>query len=348
MNRRKFVKSVSAAAVLSQLPFKSYSADFSNEIEIVKPKRLSIGSTIGLISPAGFISEKQLEESVNNLEGLGFKVVYSDKILSRYGYLGGEDEIRAEEVNLMFKRDDVDGIFCTRGGYGCARILSMLDYESIRKNPKVLIGYSDITSLLYAIFSQTGLVCFHGPVGISTFNDYSVEYFKRTLMNPEKTLTIKKAIEENIDDEYTSYPIITGKAEGKLVGGNLSIVASMVGTKYDIPSEGKIIFLEEIGEEPYRVDRMLMQMKLAGKFDGAKGIAMGVFKNSRSKKNDEEPITSFTLKEVLFDILGSLKIPIIYGLSFGHISNKFTLPVGISAELDTLNQTVTFLEPAVI
>lgn len=351
MDRRKFVKSVSAAAVLSQVPFSSFGKDIydgKNDNETIKPKRLSKGDTIGLISPAGFIREDQLKESVENLEALGFKVVYNENILARHGYLGGEDEMRAREVNSMFEREDVDGIVCTRGGYGCARILPLLNYDLIKNNPKALIGYSDITSLLYAIYSQTGLVCFHGPVGISTFNDYSVDYFKSALMQPQENLVIYKAEEKNDDDEFSTYAVKSGKAIGILTGGNLSIVVSMIGTKYDISSEDKIIFLEEIGEEPYRIDRMLTQMKQAGKFNGAAGIAMGVFKNSTPKPDKSGISNSFTIKEIFFDILGDLGIPIIYGLSFGHITNKSTLPLGVEAELNTFNQTITLLEPSVL
>ena len=281
---------------------------------------------------------------------LGFNVVYTKNILARYGYFGGTDEQRASDVNEMFKRNDVDGIVCARGGWGCSRILPLLDYKMIKNNPKVLIGYSDVTALLYGIFKETGLVCFHGPVGISTFNDYSVDYFKRVLMEPQQTLTFYNPhYDKNKDgEEYFPFTIRSGKSSGQLVGGNLSIVVSLIGTKYDIDSENKIIFLEEVGEAPYRVDRMLTQMIEAGKFKNVKGIMLGVFEDSKPNAKKSGISSSFSLNEVLFDRLAKLNVPTVYGMSFGHITNKFTLPFGINAELDSLSQTLTLLEPAVV
>ncbi|MCK7516629.1 MAG: LD-carboxypeptidase [Ignavibacteriales bacterium] len=202
--------------------------------------------------------------------------------------------------------------------------------------------------MLNAIYSETGLVTFHGPVGISSFNEFSVTYFNEVLVHPEKDLVLISAKGEDEKDNNGIKTIVSGKAVGELVGGNLSVLNSLIGTKYDFNGEGKIIFLEEIGEEPYRIDRMLTQLIQSGKFDKAAGIAMGVFKDCEPKEKDPSFSTSFSLMEVLFDRLSNLKIPVIYGMSFGHIKNKFTLPVGIKAELDTINQTITLLENSVI
>ncbi len=280
----------------------------------------------------------------------GFKVVYTKNILARYGYFAGTDEQRASDVNEMFKRNDVDGIVCARGGWGCSRILPLLDYDIIKNNPKVLIGYSDVTALLYGIYKETGLVCFHGPVGISTFNDYSVDYFKRVLMEPQQTLTFYNPhYDKNKDgEEYFPFTIRSGKSTGQLVGGNLSIVVSLIGTQYDIDCENKIVFLEDIGEEPYRIDRMLTQLIEAGKFKNVRGIMLGVFEDSKPQPDKSGITNSFSLAEVLFNKLSKLNVPTVYGMSFGHITNKFTLPFGIDAELDSLSQTLTLLEPAVV
>lgn len=345
MRRRDFIKSVSTAAALTAM-LKIYSAvPTKNKI---KPNRLKAGDTLGLIAPGSYISEEELKDSVANLEKLGFKVIYNERILSKSGYLAGDDKARAEELNFIFADKKVKGIFCARGGYGCQRILPMLDYELIRKNPKVLIGYSDITALLNAIYVETGLITFHGPVGISTFNEFSVTYFNEVLVHPEKDLVLISAQDEDQKENAGITTIVSGKAVGELVGGNLSVINSLIGTKYDFNGEGKIIFLEEIGEEPYRIDRMLTQLIQCGKFEKATGIVMGVFEDCEPKKKDPSFSTSFSLLEVLFDRLSNLNIPVIYGLSFGHIKNKFTLPVGIKAELDTINQTITLLENAVI
>lgn len=350
MQRKTFLKAVSLSAFVNPLIFSKTFQTNENKIEAtLKPKRLKKGDTLGLIAPAGFIDKEELNGAVKSLNDLGFKVIYTENILERNGYLAGTDEQRASDVNEMFSRKDIDGVVAVRGGYGCARILPMLDYNLIKVNPKVLIGYSDVTALLFAIYKKTGVICFHGPVGISTFNDYSVYNFKNVLMNPSENFDFYNADEsKNSDGEYKPYTIRSGKAHGKLVGGNLSIVVSMIGTPFDIDMSGKIIFLEEVGEDPYRIDRMLTQMKQAGKFESAAGIALGVFNGCDAHRNRYGELRSFTLKEVLFDRLSDLNIPVAYGMSFGHIANKLTLPFGVNAELDTIFQKITLLEPAVL
>jgi len=348
MQRRNFIKNISVssliAASIPAVALKGIS-ELKDE-KLIKPPRLKKGNTLGLISPGGFISEKELNDSITNLDTLGFKVAYTERILARNGYLAGTDEQRAADVNEMFDRKDVAGIICARGGYGCARVLPFLNYELIKNNPKVLIGYSDVTALLYGIFKNTGLVCFHGPVGISTFNEFSINFFNDVLLNPLDTMMLYNAKPEKPEEAYQTKTIRSGKAAGKLIGGNLSIVVSMIGTPYDIDTENKIIFLEEVGEEPYRIDRMLTQMIQADKLDKAAGIVLGIFTKCEPKPDDSGIFNSFTLSEVLFDRLAGLNIPVIYGMSFGHVQNKFTLPFGVEAELNVNNQTLTLLEPA--
>lgn len=349
MHRRNFIKSASALSAFSLIvQNKSFGKTFSsfNE-EIIKPKRLEQGNTIALVAPAGVIEESELKESIQNLEMLGFKCVFKESILEKHGYLAGSDERRTAELNEMFGRKDVDGIICVRGGYGCARILPMLDYQTIKNNPKVLCGYSDITALLYGIYKKTGLIAFHGPVGTSTYNDFSKQNFNDVLVNPSEKKVLWNAVEVDPPENKKLITIRSGKASGGLVGGNLSIVVSMIGTEYDVDTSGKIIFLEEIGEEPYRIDRMLTQMIQSGKFEKAAGIALGVFEKCEVKTTDPAFTNSLTLQEVLYDKLYSLNIPIVYGFSFGHVVNKFTLPFGIMTEIDADNQTLTLLEPAV-
>ncbi|MCK9424951.1 MAG: LD-carboxypeptidase [Ignavibacteriaceae bacterium] len=346
MRRRNFLSAVgvaSASLVLS--PRITFAESFTKTI---KPKKLQTGDTIGLISPGGFITEQQFEEAKTNILSLGFSVVAAKNILNRYGYLAGTDKERADDLHEMFGNKKIDGIVCVRGGYGCARVLDFLDFNLIKNNPKILIGYSDITALLYGIFSQTGLIGFHGPVATSTFNEFSVNNFKNVLMNPQKQISLQSAVEDAIKNEYKPFVIRSGKAKGKLVGGNLSIVASLIGTKYDVDTKGKIIFLEEVGEEPYRVDRMLTQMIQAGKFKHASGVALGVFTKCESKPDQSGIANSFSLPEVLRERLFQLRIPVLYGLSFGHVVNKFTLPFGINVALDVDNQKLTLLEKAVV
>jgi muramoyltetrapeptide carboxypeptidase len=348
MKRKNFIKTLGAAAIFTT-PLNNFNKAASlDEIQKIKPKRLKKGDTVGLAAPGSFITEDELQQSIKNLEDLGFKVHHTKRILSRTGYLGGNDTERAEDLNEMFADKNISAIMCARGGYGCARILPLLNYDLIKKNPKVIIGYSDITSLLYGIYARTGLIGFHGPVGISTFNDYSKEYFEKVLMNPSDNLTLYNAKEDDSDNSYKVKTIKSGKASGELAGGNLSIVVSMIGTPYDIDTKDKIIFLEEIGEEPYRIDRMLTQLIQSGKLTNANGIALGVFRRCEAKPSDSGITNSFTLEEVLFDRLSDLGIPVVYGMSFGHITNKITLPIGVKAELNSVEATLKLLEPAVI
>lgn len=313
----------------------------------IKPGRLKPGDKIGLVSPAGFISEEELNDSITNLSNLGFNPVAGKYALNRSGYLGGTDKERAEDLNSMFADKTIRGIVCTRGGYGAARMLPYLDYDIIKNNPKPLVGYSDITVLISALYAKTGLVSFHGPVGISTYNDYSVNHFRNVLMNPAPVYEMSNP-PLAADEQSQIYTINTGKAEGILYGGNLSLVVSLIGTEYDTDTSGCIIYLEEVGEEPYRIDRMLTQMIQAGKFAKAAGVAIGVFSKCEPKPSQSGISNSFTLREVLSDRLYPLGIPVVYGLSFGHITNKFTIPTGIKARLNTEAATLTLLEPAVV
>ena len=349
MKRRNFIKTISTATVAAAAFPKSISEKTSlRSKSILKPPRLKPGDTIALVTPGSYITEQEKEESINNLRGLGFKVIYSDRLMQKNGYFSATDEERAADLNEMFERKDVQGIMCARGGYGCARILPYLDYELIENNPKPLIGFSDVTALQYALYNKCNLITFHGPVSISTFNSFSVRNFENVLMNPKQQTELVNSTNGNINNPYGITAISEGKAEGELVGGNLSIVVSMIGTEYDIDFSDKIIFLEEFLEEPYRIDRMLTQMIQAGKFENAAGVALGVFKTCEPNETNPSFSESFSLIEVLNDRLGKLKIPVVYGLSFGHIADKFTLPFGVKAELNSETKQLKLLEPGVL
>ena len=345
MKRKNFLKTAGILSIGTLLPFrKSYTKILPEDR--IKPSRLKPGDTIGLIAPGSYIDGRELKDSIKNLNELGFDVVYTNNILSKNGYFSGTDKQRASDVEQMFYRKDVSGIMCVRGGYGCTRILPLLNYNVIKVNPKVIIGYSDVTSLLYGIYKNTGLICFHGPIATSTFNDFTLDYFRKTLIDPVENLVLKNPVPESEDKEYKPKTIKDGIVRGELVGGNLSTVLSLIGTPYDCDTRNKIIFLEEMEEDPYRIDRMLTQMRMAGKFKDAAGVALGVFRDCEpSEKSSFD--SSFTLIEVLKNRLGDLNIPVVYGMSFGHIKNKFTIPEGIKAELDASKQTITLLETAV-
>jgi muramoyltetrapeptide carboxypeptidase len=349
MKRRNFIKTISTATVAaSVLPVKANDGRILSTKKQTKPPRLKKGDTIALVTPGSYITEQEKEESINNIRSLGFNVVYTDRLMQKTGYFSASDKDRAADLNEMFKRKDVQGIMCARGGYGCARILPYLDYDLIEENPKVLIGFSDVTALQYAIYKNCGLVTFHGPVSISTFSSFSIRNFDSVLVNPTFELDLINSTTGNNFNPYGITVISEGKSEGELVGGNLSICVSLIGTEYDLDYADKIVFLEEFIEEPYRIDRMLTQMIQAGKFENAAGIALGVFKLCEPNKTNPAFQGSFSLMEVLTDRLGNLGIPVIYGLSFGHIADKFTLPFGGKAEMNTETKRIKLLEPSVL
>ena len=350
MNRKKFITSLSAASVGAAVinPFSFSKTSLLDESTIIKPPRLKNGDKIGLVAPGSYISEEELQDSIKNLNDLGFETTYSKKIFLQNGYFAGTDKERAEDLMKMFSDKSIKGIVCARGGYGCSRILPLLNYDLIRKNPKVLIGYSDVTALLYGIYKKSGLISFHGPVGTSTFNDYTVKNFQKVLMNTERISLFQNSTSGEDENVYGVTTIVKGKGKGRLVGGNLSIMVSLIGTEFDVDYSSKIIFIEEIGEEPYRIDRMLTQMIQAGKFTNAAGVMMGIFRKCEVKSEDASFSKSFNLMEVLKDRLSGLKIPVVYGMSFGHVKDKFTIPFGALAELNADKQTFTLLEKAVL
>lgn len=349
MDRRNFVKQAAAFTAVS-VTAGSYTVGATNVISsLIKPPKLKKGDTVGLITPASALSRSAFEKSVTNFEHLGFTVKTSKNLRLRKGFLAGNDEDRLEDLHDMFGNDQIDGIVCARGGYGSGRLLPMIDYGLIRSNPKVLVGYSDITALLFGIHKMTGLVCFHGPVGASSFTEFTKKSFERAVMTDEIPTSISHPLEwkQSENKDYKFKKINRGKASGQLIGGNLSLLVSLIGTPYDLDYDGKIIFIEDVGEIPYRIDRMLTQLLNAGKLQKAAGIALGVFKECDSSPDDPDFALSTGLGEVLTDRLAYLKIPVLYGLPFGHIPDNATLPLGVNAQLDVEQGTLTLLESGV-
>lgn len=303
---------------------------------MIKPKRLKAGDTIGLVAPASPTSREKVEKAYERLTEMGFKVLIGKNCYSKYGYLTAEDKLRAEEINSMFANKDIDGIMCLRGGYGTPRILDLLDYELIRNNPKVFIGYSDITALHIAFNKFSDLVTFHGPMAASdiagNFSDFSRNSLLNSVLNEEFNPIIENATEEILT-------INEGIAEGQIVGGNLSLLVSTIGTPYEIDTKGKILFIEEIGEDTYKVDRMLTQLKLAKKLEEAEGMILGNF--NKCLPGDED---DFTLEEVFEQIIKPLNKPTIYNLQAGHCEPVITLPFGVEARLDAGKKEITVLE----
>ena len=338
INRRQFLTYFSLATLATQLP--KITLANSSPQPIIKPPKLKIGDTVGLINPASPISTEDLEEVKKTLQSFGLNFKLGTHLLDRYGYLAGKDADRAADVNAMFADTSVQAIIAMRGGWGCNRILPLIDYKIIRNNPKIIMGYSDITSLLLAIYSQTGLITFHGPVATSTWNDFTLNYAKRILFDGE-SVTMQNPLINSENFEPIAI-INSGKAKGKLVGGNLSVLTAMIGSNYLPDWKQTILFVEEVGEEVYRVDRMLTQLKLAGIFDQITGFIFGNCRNCEPKNQDE----SLTMMQVLKDHLVPLGIPAWYGSMIGHIKDKFTLPIGVEVEIDASNGTIQMLESA--
>lgn len=345
MNRRRFIQSIGLTALVSQA-----SPLFSGGDErkpTVRAPRLRPGDTVGLVNPAGVTYESvDIQIARETLAALGLKAKLGTHALDRYGYLAGKDVDRAADVNAMFGDPEIRAVMAIRGGWGCSRILPFLEYELIRKNPKVLVGYSDITSLLLAITTRSGLITFHGPVATSTWNSFSVDYFRRILFGAEAvTMQNPGRSDDSLAQTKDRVQTVTGgKARGRLLGGNLSVLTGMVGSDYLPDWKDAILFVEDDGEDIYRVDRMITQLKLAGVLGSLRGFIFG----KCTKCGSGDSFGSLTLEEVLSDHVKPLGIPSWYGAMIGHIENKFTVPVGAEAEIDADRGTIRLLEPAVL
>ena len=312
---------------------------------VIKPKKLSPGQTIGLVSPAGAVYESEpYEIAIEALEALGFQVKEGKHLKDRHGHLAGEDDARARELNKMFKDPSVDAIICLRGGSGAARVLDKIDYKMIKKNPKVFIGYSDITALQLALYKKTGLVTFHGPVGISSWNEFSRDYFTNLLFQ-NQLMSFKnpsKPGSEWVETKNRTRTIHPGKVRGRLLGGNLAVLCGLMGSDYLPGFKGSLLFIEEVNEELYRVDRLMAQLYLSGVLGEINGFIFGKCTNCHPGRG----YGSLTFDEIIDHYIKPLKIPAFSGSMIGHINSKFTIPLGIEAEMDADEGTFQLVEPA--
>ena len=304
--------------------------------DILKPPPLRRGDTIGIVAPASNIQPDQLELGVARLRQLGYQVVLGDSVLEKDLYFAGTAEARASDLMRMFMRQDVKAILCARGGYGANYLLPLLDLDLVARNPKPLIGYSDITCVLTWLMDEIGLITFHGPMAAKDFaHDDGVDlesWFAALEGKPYMALGDIKALS-------------SGDAEGGLYGGCLSILAASLGTPYEFECGDSILFLEDIGTKPYQVDRMLMQMKYSGKFDGVRGIVFGLMQDCVQPGGQD-----YTLEDVILRVLDDLGVPIAFGLPSGHVlSDNITLPFGVRARLQAGSDsaTLSILESAV-
>lgn len=278
---------------------------------------------------------------------MGLKVIVGRHIFARHGNLAGRDEERAEDINGFFADPTVSAIVALRGGWGSARLLPLLDYDVIAKNPKVLLGYSDITALLLAIHARTGLVTFHGPVASSRWNRFAYDYMRRLIFGGE-ALTFQNVRQpepgELAQRQHRIRTITPGTARGRLLGGNLTVLTALLGSPYLPDFTGAILFLEDTNEAPYRVDRMITQLKLAGILDRIRGL---IFGECTECIPGEGTYGQLTLEEILLDHVKPLGIPAWYGAMIGHIPRQFTLPVGVEVTIDATAGTIRMPAPAV-
>lgn len=363
MNRRDLLLAASAAAAALVAPRVNAktqttraAGNLTRAATIIKPAQLKRGDLIGLIAPSGGSNSAYVEARVKHLEASGFRVKLSKNILAVRGNTAGTPQQRVSDLHEMFRDRVVDAIWALRGGSGASQMLPLIDYGLIRNHPKIFIGFSDITALHLAILKHSGLVTFHGPTAPGpTISDYSMTQLEAVLMHPRDHTTIYMSDKNRVEAEsavagaaeFKLRTLTPGVAEGRLIGGNLAVLSALIGTPYAPDWRGALLFLEEIREAPYRIDRMLTQLKQSIPFNDAAGMMLGVFRRSvdAGAAADSEP--RLPLEQAIDDHFAGLRVPAAYGFWFGHITNNFTIPLGIRARLDTNAQTLTLLEAAV-
>jgi len=306
-------------------------------MDVVKPRALESGDTVSVVAPSGPVRRESLERGVRLFEELGLKVKMGNSVMQRWGYLAGKDEERASDFMQAWSDPEVKAVIAARGGYGAMRILPLLDFDCIRAHPKILMGYSDITALHLALWKEANLVTFHGPVmevWTSKMEEYNLACLRDVLFGAKTLCEIPVPVEMPSDDVQRPAGLTIleeGKASGRLIGGNLSLVASTIGTPWEIQTKGCILFLEDVGEKPYRIDRMLCQLKLSGKLDDAEGFCLGDFTDCESDPDPERP--SFSVEEVLNQYFGRNGKPCLTGIPGGHGKYNGVLPLGIRVEI---------------
>ncbi len=312
-------------------------------MKIVKPKRLLKGDLIGIISPASSPDDlTRIELGVRYLEKLGYRVEVGKNVGKIRGYLAGTDDERLEDLHYMFKKKEVKAVICVRGGYGSPKLLDKIDYKLIGANPKIFVGYSDITALQMSFFQKTGLVTFGGPMlAVDFYNEisgFTEEMFWSLITSKKSFGKITLPAEDKL------FTLNNGNTKGRIIGGNLALLSSLLGTPYFPNVKDKILFLEDVSEAPYRIDRMLNQLRLAKILNQPSGVILGVFVDC----NETDPAKkTLTLGEVIGDYFGSLDIPIIYNFSHGHLKNNITIPYGAMLKLNASRGFVEIVESAV-
>ena len=345
MHRRHFLGSAALAATSLMLPWVGGAQAFAAAPRRrLLPPALNPGDTIGLVSPSAATDEPlDLQLAQEAMEALGLKVKVGPHLGARRGHLAGSDAERAGDLNAMFADRQVRAIVCVRGGSGAARLLPLLDYDAIRRDPKVLLGYSDITALLNAVLAQSGLVGFHGPIGAGSWNSFNADQFRRMFFQRElmEYRNLAETGDELVQRRNRTVTISGGRAQGELVGGNLTVLTALAGTPYLPDFKDRILFLEDVSEAPYRIDRMFSTLKLSGVLDQIAGLIFGECTDC----NPGEGYGWLTLPQIFDDHIKPLGIPAYRGAMIGHIREQFIVPVGGKVEMDADAGSFRLLEP---
>jgi len=337
MERKDFLKKLTLGSGMLAAPFLKTSARAKN-LSRLKPQRIKQGDVAAIISPAGRVVESDdIEQAVQAVKKLGLKPKLGENLGTDWGYLGGRDTQRLNDLHNAFSDPEVKVIFPIRGGFGTSRLLPMLDFDLIRNNPKAFVGFSDNTSLILSMNQFAGLVTFYGPNALFDWTDYTSDNWRKVLMSTKPVDSFPYLSEKKLKRKS----IVEGKAKGELLGGNLSLLIQTLGTRWEIDTRDKILFFEDVNESPYEVDRMLTHLWLARKLQVARGFAIGHFTNTGS--NGE-----IDVMEVIRDRFEPLGKPCYVGISTGHVSNILTLPVGINVELDATTGKMSTAEGAVV
>jgi muramoyltetrapeptide carboxypeptidase len=348
LTRRGFLGSVGAVCTLSVASSEIYAA--KQPKELIRPKALRTGDTVGMITPATEVSDPdRLALAEKTLNYFGLRMKSGRNVGKRFGNHRESVQARLDDLHEMFRDREVKGVFAIRGGYGSPHLLDRIDYDLIRRNPKIFLGYSDITAMHLAINKNSRLVTFHGPILLSRFTDYTQQNFRKALFDtkPLGKLT-NPADSSELRQTHSLRTVRAGRATGQLTGGNLSLICATLGTPYEIETRGKILFLEDVGEQAYSIDRMLTQLRLAGKLEQAAGVVWGECDDCGPSDFQPSTVLSFTVGEVVDNILGALKVPVLSGMTIGHTSDQLTLPLGVTATLDTTAGTLEIKESGVI
>ena len=341
MNKRSFLKSIGLLAASS--PILAFDFSRSSSPNPLLPVALLRGQTVGIISPSAASADRmEYTFAKEAMEAMGLKVKVGSNFKNRFGHLAGTDEERAADFNAMFADPEVKAIICLRGGSGAARILPLIDYEQVKANPKPLLGYSDITALHCALYSQTGLISFHGPNGSGSWNSFHANQFQQLFFD-QKLLSFKNEVTKGDDLVAKGNRIQTltkGTAEGKILGGNLTVLTALSGTPYYPDFQDSILFIEDVGEDPYRIDRMMSTLKLNGTLGKIKGFVFGQCSDCKPGSG----YGAFTVDQIMDQYIIPLGIPAYFGAMIGHISKQFIIPVGARVRLNADQGSITLLE----